>query len=319
MLPSRSTPSPRRAAAPAVLLVLGGLLALAVAALLGGRAHGLLTTTAPWRPDAVVATLVVAAGAVAAVWVGASAVVAGLCALVRSGGRTWRTGEAAVRRWAPGLVRRALALAVVAAVGAGATTAAHASEPAPPVAEVLDLGWAPTSEVPSPADAVTTDLPPGPAQRPPTPEAPAPRPSDTPTTVSAGSAPERTAPVPAVAAPAPDGEGPQDAHGGSGAPAADAGRRHGAAGAATTPDPAPSGETGAPAHAVATPTVVVRPGDTLWAVAARHLGPGAPDSAVAAAWPTWYAANAATIGPDPDLIRPGQVLVVPADLDGSTR
>lgn len=58
--------------------------------------------------------------------------------------------------------------------------------------------------------------------------------------------------------------------------------------------------------------VVVAPGDSLWAIAARHLPPGAPDAEIAAAWPRWYRANASTIGADPDVIRPGQVLVVPA-------
>ena len=59
-------------------------------------------------------------------------------------------------------------------------------------------------------------------------------------------------------------------------------------------------------------TVVVVRGDTLWGIAARHLPPDAGPAQVAAAWPDWYAANAATIGPDPGLILPGQVLVVPA-------
>ncbi len=57
--------------------------------------------------------------------------------------------------------------------------------------------------------------------------------------------------------------------------------------------------------------VVVRRGDTLWSIAARHLGEGATDAEVAAAWPRWYAANRAVVGPDPDLLRPGQVLHAP--------
>jgi nucleoid-associated protein YgaU len=59
--------------------------------------------------------------------------------------------------------------------------------------------------------------------------------------------------------------------------------------------------------------VAVAPGDTLWAIAARHLPAGATDAQIAAAWPTWYATNAAVVGPDPDLILPGQVLTVPAE------
>ncbi len=58
--------------------------------------------------------------------------------------------------------------------------------------------------------------------------------------------------------------------------------------------------------------VVVRRGDTLWGIAARHLGPDATPAEIAAEWPRWYAANRAVVGPDPDLIRPGQRLVPPA-------
>ena len=59
--------------------------------------------------------------------------------------------------------------------------------------------------------------------------------------------------------------------------------------------------------------VVVRRGDTLWAIAARHLGGPATDADVAEAWPRWYAANREVIGADPDHIRPGQLLVPPAE------
>jgi nucleoid-associated protein YgaU len=57
--------------------------------------------------------------------------------------------------------------------------------------------------------------------------------------------------------------------------------------------------------------VVVRRGDTLWDIAARALGPGASDADIAASWPRWHAANRSTIGPDPDLILPGQLLRPP--------
>lgn len=60
-----------------------------------------------------------------------------------------------------------------------------------------------------------------------------------------------------------------------------------------------------------TRTVTVRPGDSLWSIAARHLGPGAGNAQVDAAWRAWYAANRAVIGADPDLILPGQVLQFP--------
>jgi len=57
--------------------------------------------------------------------------------------------------------------------------------------------------------------------------------------------------------------------------------------------------------------VVVRRGDTLWAIAARHLGPGASAAEVAAEWPRWHRTNRAVIGPDPDLLRPGERLLPP--------
>lgn len=60
-----------------------------------------------------------------------------------------------------------------------------------------------------------------------------------------------------------------------------------------------------------TPEVVVRRGDTLWSIAAHHLGPDPSEAEVARAWPAWYAANREVVGDDPDLLRPGQVLRAP--------
>lgn len=57
--------------------------------------------------------------------------------------------------------------------------------------------------------------------------------------------------------------------------------------------------------------VRVRPGDTLWDIAARGLPSGATAAAIARAWPRWYRANRQLIGPDPSLIRPGTRLRVP--------
>ena len=76
--------------------------------------------------------------------------------------------------------------------------------------------------------------------------------------------------------------------------------------------PAAAGEPGSPASGAA--GVTVRPGDSLWRIAARSLSPAgaAPsDAAIAAAWPQWYAANRALIGADPGLIHPGQRLTPP--------
>jgi hypothetical protein len=59
------------------------------------------------------------------------------------------------------------------------------------------------------------------------------------------------------------------------------------------------------------PDVVVRRGDTLWAIAARHLPAGATASQVALEWPRWWAANRDVVGDDPDRLLPGQLLHAP--------
>lgn len=60
--------------------------------------------------------------------------------------------------------------------------------------------------------------------------------------------------------------------------------------------------------------VAVRAGDTLWDIAARHLGPDASAVDIARAWPQWFEANREVVGDDPDLLRPGQLLRPPTDL-----
>jgi nucleoid-associated protein YgaU len=75
--------------------------------------------------------------------------------------------------------------------------------------------------------------------------------------------------------------------------------------------------------------VVVRAGDSLWAIAERHLSAadspadspagaptGAPtDAEITGAWHELYAHNRAVVGDDPSLIHPGQRLVLPDDLE----
>lgn len=57
--------------------------------------------------------------------------------------------------------------------------------------------------------------------------------------------------------------------------------------------------------------VVIQPGDCLWTLAADRLEPGSSAGQIAVAVAGWYGANRATIGPDPDLILPGQQLIPP--------
>ncbi len=58
--------------------------------------------------------------------------------------------------------------------------------------------------------------------------------------------------------------------------------------------------------------IVVQRGDTLWSIAARHLGPAATTPQISAGWHRWFAANRQVIGDDPNAITPGQVLRPPA-------
>ena len=63
----------------------------------------------------------------------------------------------------------------------------------------------------------------------------------------------------------------------------------------------------------ARPRVIqVNRGDTLWSIASHHLGPGASVPKIKAAAENWYSTNRQLIGPDPDLIIPGQQLTPPA-------
>ena len=66
-----------------------------------------------------------------------------------------------------------------------------------------------------------------------------------------------------------------------------------------------------PDRPVGDDAVVVRAGDTLWALAEHALPPGADDGAVTARWHRIYDLNRDRIGPDPDLIQPGQRLRLP--------
>ncbi|GIG20135.1 peptidoglycan-binding protein LysM [Cellulomonas chitinilytica] len=258
----------------------------------------------PWRVDTLVDLGVSATGAVVVVWLGGSTLLALACLTARAAGATWRSGERVVLRCAPTVVRRALVLAVGAGLGLGVSTTAMAAEPTsgPPTATSvsasagtdLDLGWTVTAPDGAAGPTATGSSEPAGA-----------RSGAAPAAVDSGTA----APSPTGAPDQPSPEPARDVEPPS-APSASA--------AAGAPAPAPTPTT----HLLTTPvrptadagpgTVVVVRGDSLWRIAARHLSPGADDAQVAAAWPTWYAANADVIGPDPGALLPGQVLVVPA-------
>jgi len=65
------------------------------------------------------------------------------------------------------------------------------------------------------------------------------------------------------------------------------------------------------------PGLVVHPGDTLWRLAADRLRPSAAPTEVAALVQDLHLRNRGVIGPDPDLIRPGQRLAVPPPINRS--
>ncbi len=64
--------------------------------------------------------------------------------------------------------------------------------------------------------------------------------------------------------------------------------------------------------------VVVHQGDTLWSIAARHLGSGATDAEIAQEWPRWYRINRHLIGADPHRLLPGERLRSPDVITTST-
>lgn len=124
------------------------------------------------------------------------------------------------------------------------------------------------------------------------------------------STPQASTPAAARSTAAPQTEAPGgEGSGAPGRPATPSRTPHSTPQPATAPPGA--GTTRVPT-AVPTATVAVRPGDSLWLIAARRLGAGSDARSVASAWPRWYAANRDVIGDDPALITPGQVLHAPA-------
>jgi len=245
---------------------------------------------APVRPDEVLAALVAAAALAGVVWL-ALGVLLELVSLVPGA-----VGHAACQvadLVTPRLLRRAAGtlLGVGLAAGAlpGASVAApviavHAAPaplPDPGFAPLPDPGWAPPA-VPRPASAgepvapaESGVVPPALSGVPPPPLSGVPPSENEPTASGRGWVPS----PPAVRA-QPDVR-------------------------VLSPAPPPGTTRGGPAE------VVVRRGDSLWTIAARHLGPDVSDGEIARAWPAWFEANRTVIGDDPDLLRPGQVLRAP--------
>lgn len=82
--------------------------------------------------------------------------------------------------------------------------------------------------------------------------------------------------------------------------------------------PAPAGPPSAeplsgsttPSQRVVEGTVTVRAGESLWTITEQLLGSAATDARVSTTWPQLWQANGDRV-PDPDLLQPGTVLVLP--------
>lgn len=240
--------------------------------------------TSPDQVEEVLVAALAAIGAGVAAWYALSALLGVLCALAQLCGATWRAGEALLRtHGAPGASRWLGAGAgAVLAAGLSLTPAqADPTEPAPEPTIAEDLTWAAASRGPASA-ADRAD-------------------SDDGSAASEGTSAEGRQ----SGARTESGEGAD--------PTADGGDPAATTSAPDLEDAPRSTPTASPEEpeAARSADYVVQPGDSLWTIAAAHLAPEADDAQVAAAWPRWYAANSAAIGPDPDLILPGTPLSRP--------
>lgn len=242
--------------------------------------------------------------ATAALWCVALWLALGLAALaVATGpGRIGTTARRLAARLLPAVLLRTVAgmaglgvlVAPIAPVAAGADTPPH---PVPAASAVVPAPSWPTTPAPpggGPRIGWPTDHAPAPGRPDPsTPpggtEGPAPTRPDPPTPPSRPDRPASTRPDP----PAPNRHEP--------------------------PTPKHPRRADQPADQTRRPPadqpVRVQPGDSLWLIAARRLGPDATDEQIVANWPRWYAANRAVIGDDPSLIDSGQVLHAPPPTD----
>jgi hypothetical protein len=291
----------------------GGLIGLMTSTLvLAGPRRGALAATrdpTTWArqagPDAVALTVAGALCWIVLFWLALGLV---LMAATAAPGAVGRLAEAAVSRALPGSVRR------VAAGLLGLTLTASVAACGNPTSQAATLGPGPPAAGDHPLPRPTTgsgDI------------------VDWPLSGPSSSTPGQ----PGATADPGDGS-PRGRHGtptsGRGEPAGGASRpaggpegpprgstRSGSAGRPASEPARPAGDHDRPA--AGTPTephdpVVVDAGDCLWLIAARRLDDGATSAQVTAETRRWYAANRAVIGADPDLLRPGQVLVPPREL-----
>jgi resuscitation-promoting factor RpfA len=311
---------PRLAASLAVVALAAPGAVLLAGATLGAAGPG--TTTV----DGVVATVVLLLGSAVLAWYALTAVLASVCLGTRLLGHGWRAGERTVRAAGAPLLRRVVTAGAGAAIAAGLVVAPVAAEPLTPErADVTvtreipassglrtDLGW-------GAADDATTADDDGRTTEPTPPPAPL---GDEDTAPDDPAEPSGTASPQEPASEQPTPEYPTDTNDATPAPEPEV----------TTPEPEPTTDPtdstdatepddalaplpGADVGVDATDGAVhvVLRGESLWAIAAGELGPGASPEQIAARWPQWFETNRDRIGPDPDVIHPGQELRAPAD------
>lgn len=268
----------------------------------------------PASPSELLMTLTASAAAVVGLWLWLGMLAAAAATLPGA------LGRGAARALAPVTPRVARALVgMVLGLGiAGGTAGTAVAQEAPVVS--ASAGWGPTSASPAtPASEVAETAG---AQTSSSPSAPhssavpmsTPSPTSTPPLASTPSLPTGTNPGGVASTGASEGSEGSVTGAASRQLAPEAGWR--ATRPAVRPSPSPDtraalGATSAGQATAVDQEVVVRAGDSLWSIAARHLGADASDAEIAAAWPRWYASNTDVIGADPSLILPGQALRVP--------
>ena len=310
-----------------VAVASAGLLTAALAtvlfALLARDTGQRLLSPLPAVPSDYLVCALAVAGALLTTWIGLGVVTTALSAVPGAVGRVARV---VADRVAPAAVRRGVAFLLGTALVASFAPGAAAGSPVGPdqpgsglgttgslviAAPLPDLRPASAADAPDPSlrpdGAVASAA--GTATAAPTSGTPT---SGVPASASSSAAPTSAAPTSAApSAPAP----PPSAT--PATPATPSGSASLGALAPSAPRPslAPAAR---PVTAEALPSttefVVVGRGDTLWDIAAAHLGSGATTASIATEWQRWYAVNKALIGGDPDLIRPGQRLVAPSPL-----
>ncbi|WP_402375812.1 LysM peptidoglycan-binding domain-containing protein [Isoptericola rhizosphaerae] len=285
-----TTPRPARSMAGLLAVLVASVGALLLLAL---RLRAVVPTDADAVRSARVETwvelLVLTGGTAGAAWMLLSvlAALAGVAAVRR--GRSDRTTETIVGRWAPAIVRRLARGAVGAGVGAGlalAPSAALADEPPVPEttpAVVLQLGWETTGNTTGAADET---LPAPPRTADPEPDAEPAEPAG-PAESAEPSQPDQPVQPDQPAQPAEPAQTTDDV-----SPTVTSAQR-------TSHQDDGADE------------VVVKRGDTLWDIAGRELPDDASPGDVLRAVTSWHQTNRDVIGDDPDVILPGQVLRAP--------